>query len=106
MAEKNLIDVLNWELISWRFALFVIAIGLFGLTGWLLDISLLRTFLSDDVNMKINTAILIILCGVSLAALNKGYINFPRFLIFAVILLALAIVYEHLTDTDLQIDQL
>jgi two-component system, OmpR family, sensor histidine kinase VicK len=106
MAEKNLIDVLNWELISWRFALFAIAIGLFGLTGWLLDISLLRTFLSDDVSMKVNTAILIILCGVSLAALNKGYINFPRFLIFAVILLALAIVYEHLTDTDLQIDQL
>ena len=95
----------KWRRISLLCGGLTILIGFIALLGWVFDIGLLRAFLSDGVNMKINTAKLLILCGVSLVALRAGYVAFPRVLLVMIQLFALAVIYEHISGTNLYIDE-
>ena len=106
VPEKDLVKVDKWERIPLLCGVFAVSAGLIALLGWCFDIGPLRAFLSDGVNMKVNTAQLLVLSGLSLILLQTGYLAIARTLLIVIQVFSLAIVYEHLSGTDLYIDQL
>ena len=105
MPENYLVKMDKWGRISLWCGRLAIAIGFIALLGWLFDISFFRAFLSDGVNMKLNTSLLIIICGASLIALRSGYAIIPRVLLITVQLFCVVIIYEHISATNLYIDE-
>ena len=83
----------------------VIAAGITALLGWCFDISTLRAFLSDGVDMTVNTAHLLILGGLCLALIHSGHLGASRILLSITLLFSLAIVYENISGADLHIDR-
>jgi methyl-accepting chemotaxis protein len=53
----------QFKLISRNLAIAVFSLGVVVMTGWLLDISILKSMMAGIVSMKVNTAICFILCG-------------------------------------------
>jgi len=83
----------------------VVMAGLTGLLGWCFDVGSFKAFLSDGIPMTINTAHLLVLSGLCLILLHSGYVNAARWLLVITLVFALAIIYEHISGTDLYIDQ-
>ncbi|MCI0528611.1 MAG: PAS domain S-box protein [Nitrospira sp.] len=88
----------------------VIFVGGLVLLGWLFDIGILKTVLPGLVEMKINTALGLILSGVSLWLLQRDRVSRRRRLIaqagaLIVTLMGLLTLSEHLLGWTLGIDQ-
>ncbi len=105
VPESNLVRVDKWKDIPVWCAGLVIIAGLTALTGWCFDISSLKGFLSDGTAMSVNTAHLLILSGICLLLLQSEYVQAARILLTIILLFALAIVYENISDTNFYIDQ-
>ena len=88
----------------------VILLGLIVLTGWALNIEVLKSVLPGFVTMKVNTAICFVLCGVSLLL---GYLSRPRAwkktcstaLAIIVFVIGSVTLVEYLTGMSLGVDQ-
>jgi PAS domain S-box-containing protein len=95
-------------------SLLSVAVGMLGLIGWTLDITVLKSVIPGQVIIKPNAAIALVLCGCSLWLLRSQDAQPPpgtrkgvaRVLAFVVALLGLLSLSEHLFGWDLGIDQL
>jgi len=104
VPEGNLLKADKWENIPLWCAGMVISIAILALAGWCFDISSFKAFLSDGINMTVNTAHLLILGGLSLALLHSGQIKSARILLIVSLVFALAIIYEHVSGFELRFD--
>ena len=90
----------------------VILLGLLGLAGWAFDISALKSVWPGLVPMKANTAIALILAGVSLLlhrhpeAFHPFLRRFGQLCALIVSVIGVLTLTEHLLSLDLGIDQL
>src|SRR5882724_5277026 len=89
---------------------FIILIGTVVLAGWLLDITRFKS-IHGDITMKANTALLLVLSGLSLCLLNlepqKRVLRITAQVLAAVVaIVGLLTLGEHLTGWNLGIDQL
>jgi PAS domain S-box-containing protein len=89
---------------------FIILLGAVVLAGWLLDITRFKS-IHGDITMKANTALLLVLSGLSLCLLNlepqKRVLRITAQVFAAVVAIAgLLTLGEHLTGWNLGIDQL
>src|SRR5258705_1612330 len=89
---------------------FIILVGAVVLAGWLLDITRFKS-IHGDITMKANTALLLVLSGVSLCLLNldpeKRALRIAAKVCAAVVaILGLLTLSEHLIGWNLGIDQL
>lgn len=80
--------------------------GFIVLLGWAFNIGSFKSFLSDGVSMKVNTAQLLILSGSGLVAMRFGLARLARAVLAGVILFCCAIIFEHVSGVNLQIDEL
>lgn len=91
-------------------ATLVIVIGLTSLTGWALGIHALTSVIPGAVEMKVNTALCVIACGVALLILSDratmGLDRTGQALGIATALLAAATLSEYLFGWNLGIDEL
>ena len=92
-------------------AILVVAIGAYGLLGWVLDSRAMREFASNGIQIKTNTAIAILLSGLSLWLLaGTRSSRWTRWAAGGAAALVLLIggltLAEHLTGWDFGIDQL
>ncbi|WP_051360117.1 sensor histidine kinase [Adhaeribacter aquaticus] len=101
-AKHKLIS--TWRLASQTFTWLVIAIGLLGLGGWMLDLPVIKHGFSDGATIKVNAAIAFILLGVSTLLLFYKKIIISRLLLVAVSFVCLSTLYEHIFSIDLGID--
>jgi signal transduction histidine kinase len=100
-------DRFRWTRASLILASVAAAIGAVSLCGWVFDVRILRSFLPGFVEMKANTAIGLILCGVSLILISLRRHRRPSTLMgFAAAALGAATLVQYLFHTDLGIDQL
>lgn len=107
MAENGTIaSSIYYEKIAAICALLAVIIGLAGLSGWIFDIYFLKTFFSGGATMKVNTALLVLLCGCSLFLQLKDKVVAARVAASIVMLLSLAILIEYTFRTNLNIDEL
>ena len=91
-------------------SLLVTALGAFVLTGWALDIAVLKNVLPGLVTMKANTALGMLLCGAALALLSRETVGRPIRIataVMAVVVIALGALSlaEYLFGWNLGIDQ-
>ena len=89
---------------------FIILVGAVVLTGWLFDITKLKS-IHGDITMKANTALLLVLSGLSLCLLNLEPEKRPlriaaKMCAAFVAILGLLTLSEHLIGWNLRIDQL
>jgi len=89
---------------------FIILLGAVVLAGWLLDITRFKS-IHGDITMKANTALLLVLSGLSLCLLNlepqKRVLRITAQVFAAVVaIVGLLTLGEHLTGWNLGIDQL
>ncbi|HTI60082.1 sensor histidine kinase [Mucilaginibacter sp.] len=103
--ENNRVKVDKWENIPLWCAGTVVSIAILALIGWCFDISAFKAFMSDGINMTVNTAHLLILGGLSLALLHSGQVKAARVLLTVSLLFALVIIYEHISGINLHIDR-
>jgi PAS domain S-box-containing protein len=92
-------------------ALVVATIGLSVMAGWIFNIAALKSVLPGLVNMKVNTALGLILCGVALFLLSRGKTSPARRWVTAVmaslvIAMGAMTLSEDLTNRGLGIDEL
>ena len=95
-------------------SLFAIGIGLLGLIGWTLDITILKSVIPGQPIIKPNAAFALVLCGGSLWLLRSKGAKHPgrrsqrvgQLLAAAVTVVGLMSLLEHLIGWDLGIDQL
>jgi PAS domain S-box-containing protein len=90
--------------------IFVMLVGAVVLAGWFLDIAKFKS-IHGDIIMKANTALLLVLSGLSLCLLNVGpekrYLRITAGVCAAVVaVLGLLTLSEHLVGWNLRIDQL
>src|SRR4029453_17090507 len=95
---------------SFAAGLFIILLGTGVLAGWLLDITSFKS-IHGDITMKANTALLLVLSGLSLCLLNlepeKRALQIVAKVCAAVVaILGFLTLGEHLTGWNLRIDQL
>jgi PAS domain S-box-containing protein len=69
---------LSVKSVAWLAIITVLAISLLALTGWLLDLTPLKSILPQWVTMKITTAICLALLAIELAFLNKSPANIRK----------------------------
>jgi len=103
--ENNRVKFDKWENIPLWCAGTVVSIAILALIGWCFDISAFKAFMSDGINMTVNTAHLLILGGLSLALLHSGQVKAARILLTVSLLFALVIIYEHIAGVNLHIDR-
>jgi PAS domain S-box-containing protein len=89
---------------------FIILVGAVVLAGWLLDITRFKS-IHGDITMKANTALLLVLSGVSLCLLNldpkkRAFRIAAKVCAAVVAILGLLTLSEHLIGWNLGIDQL
>ncbi len=85
----------------------VITVGMWALIGWVFDIQWLRNLHPSFASMKVNTALALILAGVSLRLqLGLEQRRLARALAAVVLVLGAATLVEHAFAVDLHIDQL
>ena len=88
-------------------SLFIILAASAVLTGWLLDITLLKTFIPNEPDMKMNSALCFIMAGVILYLLSSAYParkNIIALLSGMISLIALITLTEHATGVDTGLD--
>ncbi len=94
-------------LVARVFALLAAAIGAFVLLGWQFDMPSLTELVPDLATLKPNAAAGIIVAGLGLFCLTyRGIRPVARLIGFALILLGLATLSQHLVGFDLGIDQI
>jgi diguanylate cyclase (GGDEF)-like protein/PAS domain S-box-containing protein len=88
-------------------SLFVIGVGCLVLAGWALDTGELKSILPGQENMKSNTALLFVLCGLSLwMQVRERAQPIAQVCAFVVTLAGLLTLAEYLFNSDLGIDQI
>ncbi|WP_158826625.1 sensor histidine kinase [Mucilaginibacter lacusdianchii] len=87
-------------------SLLTILLGILGLSGWLWDLPVLYSFLSNGASMKFNTALAILLLGVSSFCFHQGYKSVSLIIYLAIFLFSLTILLEYIFSVDLKVDQL
>ncbi|MGZ9225124.1 MAG: sensor domain-containing diguanylate cyclase [Anaerolineales bacterium] len=97
----------SFKSLSKVISLFVFGVGCLVLIGWALDIAALKSILPGLASMKSNTALLFILCGISLWTQVRGQPQpIAQICAFIVAFVALLTLGEYLFNRDLGIDQL
>jgi PAS domain S-box-containing protein len=109
--ESRLRDRLRYSLPSLCAGIFIILIGVVGLLGWIFDLETLKQFLHNGIAMKANTAIALLLAGLSLCLFipGKKHILARRTgQAFAIVVLIVGVLslIEHLAGWNLEIDQI
>ena len=103
----------SW-LVSVTAGAFATLIGLLVLTGWLLDVAILKSLSPDWISMRANTAVAFVLAGVSLTLLDTRRLSSPRQPVWRrvargcallVVIIGGLTIAEYLTGLDLGIDQ-
>jgi signal transduction histidine kinase len=102
----NLYTHQNWQRVGLILAVIAAVLGLTGLCGWVFNIPLLTTFLSDGSSMKVNTAIMIISTAGSTIAINYNRKKLAWGLVLFAMLICTLTLLEYLLNTDLHIDDL
>lgn len=107
-ALKEKLLTANYPLI---FALFTISVAVLVLLGWALNIPLFKSVLPNAINMKANSAICMILCGLSILYLSLNFQSylFQCLIIFQsliVLVIALLTLAEYILQSDFGIQQL
>ena len=91
-------------------AIWILIICLIALIGWVIDNSLLKSFLKNSVEMKANTAVGFVLSAISLFILSqrnsKSAIHSGQLFAFLALCLGLATLGEFILGWNLGIDQL
>ena len=87
------------------FAIFAIILASTGLSGWIFNIFVLKSFLSDGATMKVNTALMIIAGGFALILLNSAKKQFSAVFLSFVFILCFAILIEYCAHVNLGIDE-
>ena len=95
---------------SFAAGIFIMLVGAVALAGWLLDITRFKS-IHGDITMKANTALLLVLSGLSLCLLNlnpeKKALRIAAMVCAAIVaVLGLLTLSEHLIGWNLGIDQL
>jgi len=89
-------------------ALLVMLIGFLVLLGWLFDVDALKSAYAG-ITMKANTALSLVLLGISLLTLNRdpGFVaGAGRFCAALVVVIGFVTLSEHITGVNLHIDQI
>ncbi len=107
--EENIFHS-RFRLLSEISSVLVIIFGSIVLMGWLWDIQILRSFGAHLVSMKVNTAISIILTGLTLWFLQEkrakgAYLLFARIFASIIILISLLTLLQYVFNLDFGIDQ-
>jgi signal transduction histidine kinase len=105
MQLPNLLTLKYANPYSVAFACIALLLGFIGLSGWILDSFVLRSFFSRGDTMKANTALLIITCSISMLLLNTGKRTIAALLFIIVGLFCLLVLSEHIYNIDLGIDE-
>lgn len=91
-------------------SLISVSIGLIVLAGWKFDIAVFKSVFANQITMKANTAMAMIICGISITFLSEvsHYIYKSLITIACVIVLILALLtlYQYIFQTNLGIDEL
>ena len=91
--------------ISVTFSIITVLLGLTGLCGWLFDSFFLRTFLSDGATMKVDTANMLMMGGISLFLINIEKKTAAKVLLIILSICALLILFEYIGNVNLGIDE-
>jgi signal transduction histidine kinase len=83
-----------------------VVLGLMGFSGWLLNSVTLRSFLSDGATMKVNTALIIICCGVSILLFNASKHKAASLLLLIPSVICIVTLLEYATNSQWGVDQL
>ena len=103
-AESN--STSSFKSLSKGISLFIVGVGCLVLTGWALDIAVLKSILPGLASMKSNTALLFVLCGVSLWMQIKGQTRrIAQACAFIVVFVGVLTLGEYLFNGDFGIDQ-
>lgn len=92
--------------ISVYLAVTSIALAAIGLIGWLIENDALKSFFSADVTMKFNMCLMIILSSSGFLFYNFGSRKTALCLFFLVLFLSILILFEHIFQINLAIDEL
>jgi len=96
----------SFKSISKGISLFVAGVGCLVLMGWALDIAALKSVLPGLVSMKSNTALLFVLCGISLwMQVEEKSHRIAQACAFIVAFVGLLTLGEYMFNGDLGIDQ-
>src|SRR5277367_2805627 len=68
----NVVSIPRLKIFSRRVAIFAIFVGSIVLVGWFLDINSLKVLVPGLASMKANTALCLVLCGVSLSLMGRA----------------------------------
>lgn len=94
-AETNHQLVRRWQRWSFLYALAVVMLGSIGLAGWIFDSHFLKSFFSYSAVMKVNTAITILISGISLILFHYNFKLIPRILVVFVLIITSIIFIEN-----------
>lgn len=85
-------------------AITVLLVGATVLTGWIFDISILKSLNPNWVTMKANTALGFLLCGIVLICYDK-WKNVSKILSLFIAFIGFTVLIEYFFNIDLSIDQ-
>lgn len=110
MAVSSSLERLDpYRRVSRGGALVAMLAGAVALSGWILDVDLLKSVVPGQVTMKVNTALCLLAAGGAALALSgrpsRARARWARGLAGAVMLLASAVLSQYVTGRDLGIDQ-
>ena len=91
--------------LSFLLACGAVLLGCIGLSGWLFDSFLLRSFFFADTTMKVNTALLIIVTGCSLLLQHQHWQKTSTALLLLCGIFCVLIISEHLWHINFNIDE-
>ncbi|MBL7481172.1 bifunctional diguanylate cyclase/phosphodiesterase [Legionella bononiensis] len=109
--QKIILSLQQCKIITKTLSLGIIILGCIGASGWIFDIQILKSIVSNMITMKFNTSVCMILIGIALFLLSDRNLGvFNRFITKGiatfVLIIALLTLYEYLFAKDLGIDQL
>jgi PAS domain S-box-containing protein len=85
---------------------YVVAAGVLGFLGWMLDIPRLADWDGDEITMQPNTTVASIATGLALLLVTLGRRKLAAYFAVLVLLIAGMTLFEHATGADLVIDRL
>lgn len=103
---KNISDNKNIRIFIIAISIILIGAGFAVLSGWILNISTLKSILPNFVSMKANTAIAFVLLGIALLFQKNKYQTISLITAFLVALIGCLTIIQYVFGTNLGIDQL